>query len=136
MVEPFVTEKQLVKTENSVNTEPAGSLTLQSYLDKSLAFGKQMTEAIDESQKYWTNLWQAYQRPVAVLAWIVGGAIAIKVVIALVDAINDVPLLEPILALVGLGYTGWFAYRYLIAFVSRQQLAAKIQELRDYIFGE
>lgn len=140
MVEPLLQEKQLVKTEAAsveVSTEPAGTLALlRSYLEKSLTWGQQMTEVIEESQKYWADFWQAYQRPIVLLAWIVAAIISFKIVFAVMDAVDDVPFLEPTLAFVGLSYTVWFTYRYLVAFVSRQQLLSKFKDLREQVFGQ
>jgi threonine/homoserine/homoserine lactone efflux protein len=55
--------------------------------------------------------------------------------LALLDALNDIPLLLPILELIGLAYTTWFVYRYLISAVSRQELSEEIKSLKDYVLG-
>jgi hypothetical protein len=138
MSEPLLPEKQLDQAEVSpvkVSTEPAGTLVTRSYLEQSLLLGRQLSEAIDLFPKYWTDFWQAYKRPVVLLGWILAISIALKIVLAVLDAVNDIPLLAPSLELVGLGYGAWFAYRYLIAFASRQELSSQLKSLRDYLFG-
>lgn len=50
-----------------------------------------------------------------------------------VGAVNAVPLLPKLLELVGLGYTSWFVYRYLLFKSSREELLADIEELKKKI---
>jgi hypothetical protein len=37
--------------------------------------------------------------------------------------------------LIGLGYTGWFAYRYLLFKSNRKELVSEIEELKSKITG-
>ncbi|KAE9605703.1 putative cyanobacterial aminoacyl-tRNA synthetase, CAAD domain, protein CURVATURE THYLAKOID 1 [Lupinus albus] len=65
-----------------------------------------------------------------------GGAIVFVWLTSIVlGAINSVPLLPKILELVGLGYTGWFVYRYLLYKSSRKELATDIEALKKKIAG-
>ncbi|KAJ8534814.1 hypothetical protein K7X08_016542 [Anisodus acutangulus] len=64
-----------------------------------------------------------------------GAIIAIWLSSIVVDAINSVPLLPKVLELVGLGYTGWFVYRYLLFKSSRKELAEDVEELKKKIAG-
>jgi len=43
--------------------------------------------------------------------------------------------LPKIMELVGLGYTGWFVYRYLLFKESRKDLASDIETLKKKITG-
>ncbi|MBL2480717.1 hypothetical protein ELJ58_32895, partial [Klebsiella pneumoniae] len=52
-----------------------------------------------------------------------------------VTAVNSVPLPPKIMELVGLGYTGWFVYRYLLFKSSRKELATDIESLKKKITG-
>lgn len=54
----------------------------------------------------------------------------------LVGAVNGIPLLPKLLELVGLGYTSWFVYRYLLFKSSRQELAADLEELKKKVAGD
>ncbi|PSS26295.1 Protein CURVATURE THYLAKOID 1A like [Actinidia chinensis var. chinensis] len=65
-----------------------------------------------------------------------GGAIVVVWLSSVVvGAVNSVPLLPKILELVGLGYTGWFVYRYLLFKQSRKELATDIEALKKKIAG-
>ncbi|KAG9140622.1 hypothetical protein Leryth_006825 [Lithospermum erythrorhizon] len=43
--------------------------------------------------------------------------------------------LPKVMELVGLGYTGWFVYRYLLFKQSRKELATDIESLKKKIAG-
>ena len=61
--------------------------------------------------------------------------IAVRVILAVLTAINDFPLLSPFFELIGLGYTGWFVYRYLWKESNRQELKSEINALKSQIIG-
>ncbi|KAK3024239.1 hypothetical protein RJ639_043615 [Escallonia herrerae] len=58
--------------------------------------------------------WDAVENKSTVLLYGGGAIVTIWVSSIVVGAINSVPLLPKIMELVGLGYTGWFVYRYLL----------------------
>ncbi len=62
--------------------------------------------------------------------------IAVKVTLAVLAAINDFPLLSPLFELIGLGYTGWFVYRYLWKESNRQELKTELDALKSQIIGK
>lgn len=51
----------------------------------------------------------------------------LRVAIAVVDALNDIPLLAPTFQLVGIGYSLWFVGRYLLFALNRQELGQSTQ---------
>ncbi|HHP7232818.1 MAG TPA: CAAD domain-containing protein [Xenococcaceae cyanobacterium] len=61
--------------------------------------------------------------------------VAVKVTLAVLAAINDFPLLSPLFELIGLGYTGWFVYRYLWKESSRQELKEEFKALKSQVTG-
>jgi hypothetical protein len=46
------------------------------------------------------------------------------------------PCCRPTFELVGLGYTGWFVYRYLLRDANRQELMGNLVSLRDQVLGK
>uniref|UniRef100_A0A2P2LB26 Cyanobacterial aminoacyl-tRNA synthetase CAAD domain-containing protein n=1 Tax=Rhizophora mucronata TaxID=61149 RepID=A0A2P2LB26_RHIMU len=58
--------------------------------------------------------WDAIENKSTVLLYGGGAIVAVWLSSIIVGAINSVPLLPKIMELVGLGYTGWFVYRYLL----------------------
>ena len=79
--------------------------------------------------------WDALENKSTVLLYGGGAIVAIWLSSILVSAINSVPLLPKIMELVGLGYTGWFVYRYLLFKSSRKELATDIESLKKKITG-
>lgn len=71
------------------------------------------------------------------LALYAGGALALLwVTSSLVNAVNGLPLLPKFLELVGLVYSSWFVYRYLLFKSSREELLADIDELKKKVSGD
>ncbi|CAJ2631361.1 unnamed protein product [Trifolium pratense] len=79
--------------------------------------------------------WDAVENKSTVLVYGGGALVAVWLSSILVGAINSVPLLPKIMELVGLGYTGWFVYRYLLFKSSRKELATDIDALKKKIAG-
>ncbi|GMI94124.1 CURVATURE THYLAKOID 1D [Hibiscus trionum] len=64
-----------------------------------------------------------------------GALVAVWLASALVGAIDSIPLFPKLLEVVGLGYTFWFTSRYLIFKKNREELATKVEELKQKILG-
>ncbi|KAK7258551.1 hypothetical protein RIF29_24131 [Crotalaria pallida] len=79
--------------------------------------------------------WDGVENKSTVLLYGGGALVAVWLSSILVGAVNSVPLLPKILELVGLGYTGWFVYRYLLFKSSRKELATDIEDLKKKIAG-
>lgn len=134
---PEVTETQATTT--SFSSESAGKITatksspadtqVQEYLNIGTSFLSKffeyIKEFVDENQKLLVNLLLIFL-----------GIVAVKVTLAIVAAINDIPLLAPMFELVGLGYTGWFVYRYLLTKSSRQELVQEFESLKTQVVGK
>jgi hypothetical protein len=109
-------------------SSPADS-QVQEYLNIGTNFLSQifdyLKEFIDGNQKLLVNLLLVFL-----------GIIAVKVTLAIISAINDIPLLAPMFELVGLGYTGWFVYRYLLTKSSRQELVQEFESLKNNVVGK
>ncbi|MEM7590039.1 MAG: CAAD domain-containing protein [Cyanobacteria bacterium P01_A01_bin.83] len=136
---PEVVETQATTT--GLNSESSGLITptktksaptdnaVQEYLSIGTSFLTQIFDIlkgfIDANQKLLVNLLLIFL-----------GIIAVKVTLAIISAINDIPLLAPTFELVGLGYTGWFVYRYLLTNSSRQELAQEFEALKNQVMGK
>ncbi|XP_008455611.1 protein CURVATURE THYLAKOID 1D, chloroplastic isoform X2 [Cucumis melo] len=64
-----------------------------------------------------------------------GAFFGIWLVSAIVGAVDSIPLVPKLLEVVGLGYSVWFTARYLLFKESRDELAARIDELKEQVFG-
>lgn len=76
-----------------------------------------------------------YKKPLTTLGLILTAAITVYVTLAVLDAINHIPLLSSILELVGLGYVAWFVTRYLLKASTRDELFAEFNGIKQQIIG-
>jgi hypothetical protein len=103
--------------EKPVYTEPIGSVD------------------VDKVLKDLQEKWDAVDNKAAVAIY--GGASIVVLWLSstIVTAVNAVPIVPKVLELVGLGYTAWFVYRYLLFKSSREELLEDIEELKKKISG-
>lgn len=132
-------EPQTTTTEQQdagINAENAGSLsTVSSSPEQWQEWVSPVTDFLSELPNYIVQFFSDYKQPLISLGLIVAGIITVKVTLALLDAINDIPLLAPILELVGLGYTGWFVFRYMLKASDRKELVAEFDKLKGQVVG-
>ncbi|MFW6357788.1 MAG: CAAD domain-containing protein [Chroococcales cyanobacterium] len=128
------------KAEFGARTEPGGELTpvkkepispeaWREWLDPILDF---LSKLPDEIGSFFSD----YKKPLLTVGLFVSGAVTVYVTLAVLDAINDIPLLAPLLELVGLGYSGWFVYRYLLRASNRRELVAEFNSLKTQVVGQ
>jgi hypothetical protein len=84
---------------------------------------------------YVGQFFSSYRQPLITLGLIFLGIVSVKVTLAVLDALDDIPLLAPILQLVGLCYTIWFVYRYLWKASNREELVTEVEAIKQQIFG-
>jgi len=58
-----------------------------------------------------------------------GALVALTILKAVIAAVESIPVLPSMLELVGLGYTSWFVWRYVIFKESREELMGEIEDL-------
>lgn len=95
----------------------------------------QMVDKLGELDKYFGEFVREYKRPLIALGLFFGAFLSVKLTLAVLDAINDVPVLAPLFELIGLIYSGWFIYRYLLKASNRSELASEMNALKDQILG-
>ncbi|MEG3862820.1 CAAD domain-containing protein [Microcoleus sp. herbarium12] len=96
----------------------------------------QILTILSELPAYLSNFFTEYQKPLVTIGLILAGGISIKVMLGVLDALNDVPLVTPFFELIGMGYTGWFVYRYLLKASTRQELLTEIDSLKEQVVGQ
>ena len=85
---------------------------------------------------YLNNFYQQYKKPVNITGTILASAIALRLVTAVVEAVESVPLLAFGFELIGAGYSVWFVFRYLLKASDRQDLYEDIKAVKKEIFGK
>jgi len=84
---------------------------------------------------YVKEFFAEYQSELKNVALLLAGLIILYFLIAILDAIHDLPLLAPFFELVGVGYTAWFVVRYWKA-SHRQKLWQQVRDTVDEILGD
>jgi hypothetical protein len=121
-------------TDANLALPPAKS-SAQSSNSQWTQYGEQVAAFLQGLPGYVTRFFQDNRGPLGTIGLIVLAVIALRLTLALVDAMNDIPLVAPTLELIGIGYTGWFVYRYLLTAASRRELGEEINNLKQQVLG-
>ncbi len=97
---------------------------------------RQISQFLEQLPQYLSEFFQNYKQPLITVALILVAIVTARLVLALLAAIHDIPLLSPLFELVGISYTSWFIFRYLLKASTRQELADEIQLLKNQFVGE
>lgn len=89
-----------------------------------------------EIPDYIGSFFSGYQRPLITLLLILAGIVTVRIILAVLGAIDNIPLLAPLLELIGLGYAAWFVYRYLWKAENRQELIQEFRAFKSQIVGQ
>ena len=81
------------------------------------------------------NFFSEYRQLLISLGLGFGSIVAVKLTLALLSALNEIPLVEPILELVGLGYTAWFVTRFMLKSEKRQEFYEKFTDTKNSVLG-
>lgn len=98
-------------------------------------FGRQISTFLAELPEYLGSFFNEYKLPVISFALLVVTVTLLRLMLAVLDAVNDIPLLSPLLELTGIGYTIWFTSRYLLKGSTRQELGAQLNSIKKEIIG-
>ncbi|WP_225225838.1 CAAD domain-containing protein [Komarekiella delphini-convector] len=98
--------------------------------------GRKISNFLERLPEYVVNFFNEYKLPVISFALLVVGVTGLRILLAIVDAINDIPLVSPFFELVGIGYVTWSVFRYFLKASTRQELAAEMRSIKEQIAGE
>lgn len=79
--------------------------------------------------------WEKVEDKYAVTSLAVAGGVAVWASAGMISAIDRLPLVPGVMEIVGIGYTGWFAYRNLVFKPDREALIQKIKSTYNDIIG-
>lgn len=123
----------MTDTSEVRETSESTSLTTPSTAKQLEMQGRQIGNNIvaffTELPKHVSSFWQQYKQPITSILLIFVALIAVRVLFAVLAALNSIPLLAPTFQLIGIFYSVWFVYRYLRTKSNREELASKLQSL-------
>lgn len=132
-------ENATVETETVTETQPMLPPANQSISDTNAQvrqISAKVATFLEQLPIYAGRFFETYKLPLLSLGLIFATIVSLRVVFAIIDALNGIPLFSSFFEVIGIGYATWFVYRYLLQASTRQELAAKIQSLKQQIVGD
>lgn len=111
------------------SADPSTIEEVQSFGIKLRYYSEKLPQQVNE-------LLEIYQKPLLFLGIGLGMMLGILITHGVLDVLNAIPLVMPLLELVGLGYLGWFTWRYLRYADTRQELVQEYRRLKTRVIGD
>ncbi|TAE57108.1 MAG: hypothetical protein EAZ76_16435 [Nostocales cyanobacterium] len=96
---------------------------------------KQVVDILDKLPNYLGGFIDNNKQAILSVVFILSALITVKILVAVLDAVNGIPLLAPIFEIIGLFYAGWFTIRYLLKSETRSELLQKISAFKQQLLG-
>lgn len=128
-------EATMTDINNQTGTITKIQPTVESQ-DQLRQYGEQVSQFLATLPEYLGNFFNEYKQPLVSIGLILGAIVSVKVLLAVLDALNDIPLVAPTFELIGIGYSAWFVYRYLLKASTRQELTSEITTLKSQVVGK
>lgn len=127
-------------TDVDINSETSGPLSRLST-DEATSMdvkeiGEKLRDFVEVFPQQVGETFEIYKKPLTTAAIVLGALVSVAVADGVLDVLNALPLVAPLLELVGLGYTVWFAWHYLRYAESRQKLAEDYRQIKAQITGK
>jgi hypothetical protein len=130
------TQPSAVLESSKVETQPLLPRAIE-LLSQWQQIGGSFSDFLKQLPEYLGRALPEYQLPIICFAAIITGTFAVKLILAILDVINEVPQLQLGFELTGIGYATWFVFRYLLKASTRKELAAEIRSIqKEIVEGE
>jgi hypothetical protein len=97
---------------------------------------KQSADIVTEVPAYVGQIYGEYKTAINYVGLFLGVLVGAKLTLAVLSAVNEIPLLAPAFEIIGIGYTVYFVWRYLLQASTRNELTSGIDDLKSEIFGD
>ncbi|MEY2857372.1 MAG: hypothetical protein RLZZ74_1684 [Cyanobacteriota bacterium] len=132
-------EEAMIEASNSESLNPetvAEQTATNSTTEELLQIGLQISQFLKQLPSYIKRFFEAYKSPIIIIGLILAAIVTLKLMVAVIDALNDLPLFAASFEVIGIGFVIWFVYRYLLKASTRQEIALEIQILKEQIIGK
>lgn len=140
IMEPELKEQSVVDTASNINTELGGSLAQfsgsEDPTEQLKAYAAKALDSLGNLDNILGDFFNQYRSQITIAGIGFGSFIGVKLTLALLSALNEIPLVQPTLELVGLSYTAWFVYRFVLRADNRQELTEKYDGLKHQVLGK
>ena len=76
-----------------------------------------------------------YRQLIIIIAAGFGAFVSVKVLLAMLGALNEIPLVAPTFEMVGIFYAGWLIFRYAPTAEKRQDFQKDFNSIKDRVLG-
>ncbi len=83
-----------------------------------------------------SNVFNQYKSIIGTILLFLGAIVAVKLTLAVLEVVHEIPLLAPFLELVGITYSTWFIYRYLWKAENRSELLQELNRIKAQVLGQ
>jgi hypothetical protein len=136
-LENLMTTEVLAKSlaEKDSNVAPIET-SIEQVASVSSDVAEKSADILNDLPSYLSQLYQNNQGVFITVGLFLGAIIAFKILLAILGAVNSIPLFAPFLQAIGFGYTAWFVYRYLLKASTRAELAEEINTFKSQVAGD
>lgn len=131
--------KEPVSVSETVKIDPSSgsiqTISTDSTNEQWKEIGEKVSDFLADLPAYLSDFFGEYRRPIITISLIIASLIAIKLLLAILGAINDLPIFSSLFELIGMGYSAWFVWRYLLKASTREQLASDFSALKEQVLG-
>ncbi len=135
---PAASEQEAIL--ESKTTATSSKLAKPSQLNPSVAqpqqIWQQTIQFLSDLPDEVGQFYERYQRQLTIVGLLLSAIITLKVLLAVIGALNSIPLVQPTFEAIGVGYALWFASRYLLTVSKRKELGATTQTLKAQVIGK
>ncbi|MFB2980674.1 CAAD domain-containing protein [Microseira sp. BLCC-F43] len=96
---------------------------------------QQIKDFLGQLPDYLGRFFQQNQGSITNIGLILAALVALRLIIGILDALNDIPLLGSTFELIGICYSVWFVYRYLLTADSRREIGRQFEYLKQQVVG-
>jgi CAAD domains of cyanobacterial aminoacyl-tRNA synthetase len=114
---------------------PMATFSTDSSNEQLNDISSKVSEFLADLPSYLSDFFGEYKRPIVNIGLIIAALIALKLLLAVLGAINDLPIFSSMFELIGMGYSAWFIWRYLLKASTREQLGSDFTALKEQILG-
>lgn len=123
-------------TENSTAPSSAATFTGNDTSKQAQEIWDKVVGILGNFPEMVSDFFKEYKRPILVIGILLAAVISVKLLLAILGAVNEIPLLAPTFELIGLTYSGWFIYRYLLRASNRRELLDDLNTLKAQVLGK
>ncbi len=130
----IISTEHMIAPESSKDETHSLPLSVNETLSQWQQIGGNFSAFLEQLPEYLGRFFTGYEQPIISIVSIIAVIFIAKLVLAVLDAINDIPQGKLVFELIGMIYVIWFVTRYLLKASTRQQLAAQIRSFQKEVF--